>query len=238
MNSKKNRVAILQCGDVLDKFQSEFSNYPEMVIKFLSNKFVGYHFDVFDLQKQCYPDNLSHYDLYVITGSKNSVYENEIWIKKAIGYVQTLAKGKNKIAGICFGHQLIAMALKGRVEKSGKGWGVGVAVNRVLHKTKWMKSAKHSLNILVSHQDQVTALPEGADILIESTFCPFFMVQWRENILSIQGHPEWVKGYSAALMEERRGIIPDQTINAGLASLSIPTDNELVAEWFYDFMLT
>jgi len=237
VNLDQKKVAILKCGDVLEKFQPEFGNYPDMVIDLLSSKFVDYRFDVFDLQKQNYPNDLKNYALYVITGSKNSVYDDELWIKNAIKYIQTLAKEHKKVAGICFGHQLIAVALNGLVEKSSKGWGVGVAVNRILQKPNWMNTDKLSLNILASHQDQVTELPDGVQVLVESDFCPNFMLEWCENVTSIQGHPEWVKGYSEALMEARRGIISDQIINAGLASLSLPTDNDLVAQWFYEFML-
>jgi GMP synthase (glutamine-hydrolysing) len=79
-------------------------------------------------------------------------------------------------------------------------------------------------------------LPEGAVVIAESDFCPFFMVQWNDHFLSVQGHPEWNRAYSRSLMNERRAIIPPERIETGLESLSIKPDNELLARWIIDFV--
>jgi len=61
-------------------------------------------------------------------------------------------------------------------------------------------------------------------------------VQWNDNFLSTQGHPEWTRAYSEASMMSRRGIIPDERIESALSSLHIEPDNGLFARWIIDFV--
>ncbi|KEQ13233.1 hypothetical protein GZ77_12365 [Endozoicomonas montiporae] len=58
--------------------------------------------------------------------------------------------------------------------------------------------------MLVSHKDQVEQLPDGATIITtiiaSSDFCPYYMVTYGKHFLSIQGHPEFTRAYSEALI--------------------------------------
>ncbi len=229
------KIAILQCDDVLEKFQPQFGHYPEMIRKMFQPFDGPFEFAAFDCQKGYLPEDINTYDLYITTGSKASVYEDKPWIQQLIRFVEQLDKHEKKLIGICFGHQIIAMACKGMVEKSQKGWGIGVAVNHLFATPGWMSEIKPELNVIVSHQDQVITLPEHALVIAGNDFCPFFMVQWSDHFLSIQGHPEWNKAYSRTLINERRAIIDPERIEAGLASLTIEPDNRLFVRWILDF---
>ena len=134
----------------------------------------------------------------------------------------------------------MAEALGGKVTRSEKGWGVGLSFNEVSHHKPWMMPAREEIHLLVSHQDQVTALPTtyetNAQVLASSSFCPYYMVQYGEHFLSIQGHPEFSPAYSKALMASRQGIIPEDRIEAGTKSLSTKADRELSTKWLINFM--
>ncbi|MGB3210685.1 MAG: hypothetical protein WBB19_08285 [Desulforhopalus sp.] len=233
------RVAILQCDDVLEKFQPQFGHYPDMIRQMfaLVDQVDGsFEFKIFDCRQGHYPDDIDDHDVYVTTGSKASVYDNERWIQQLIHFVDHLNRHKKKLIGICFGHQIIAMACSGRVEKSTRGWGIGVGVNRIVATPRWMSEETNELNIIVSHQDQITTLPDDALVIAESDFCPYFMVQWSDHFLSIQGHPEWNRDYSRTLINDRRTIIAPERIESGLESLSIAPDNRLFVRWILDFL--
>jgi GMP synthase-like glutamine amidotransferase len=230
------KVAILQCDEVMPKLQPLFGQYKDM-IRTMFEAFVGpFEFDCFDCQKERYPVNLHSYDFYITTGSKASVYEDKPWIKKLIKFVQLLSREKKKLIGICFGHQIIAVALNGEVEKSDKGWGVGVGLNSIAASPGWMSEKSGFVNILSSHQDQITILPEKALIIAGGDFCPYFIIQWNDYFLSIQGHPEWSREYSRALINERRAIITPGRIEPALASLTTRPDNQLFVRWIIDFV--
>jgi len=230
------KVAILQCDNVPGKFQPRFGDYPEMVERMFDGMDKSLSFDTYDCQQNTLPKEIDKYDFYITTGSKASVYEKSGWIQQLICFIQRLDKYKKKLIGICFGHQLIAMARNGKVEKSDKGWGIGIATNRIISHPVWMNDTPSRINNLVSHQDQITSLPGDAFVIAESDFCPFFIVQWGEHFLSIQGHPEWNTEYSRTLINDRKNIIDANRVEAGINSLTITPDNALFVRWIMSFV--
>lgn len=230
------KAAILQCDNVLTKFQPRFEDYPEMVAKMFSEIDLPLSFDTFDCQQGQFPTDINEYDFYITTGSKASVYDDLDWVKRTIEFIRLLDKEKKKLIGICFGHQLMAMACNGEVNKSDKGWAIGIAQNRVISHPAWMNETPDSINILVSHQDQISKLPENTQVIAESDFCPYFIVQWGDHFLSIQGHPEWVTDYSRTLINDRRAIIPADLVTTGLKSLEINPDSALFIHWIIEFV--
>jgi len=235
------KVAILQCDTVLEKLQPQFGDYVDMIQHMFTSIDEPFEFDVFDVQHNTYPNNIDAYDFYITTGSKAGVYEDLPWIQTFIDFIRLLDKQRKKLIGICFGHQIIAKALYCKVEKSKKGWGIGVAVNRIVARPDWMENTsdqnKTELNILVSHQDQVMTLTSKAVVIAESDFCPYFLVQWNSHFLSIQGHPEWLADYSRTRINDRKAVIPAERINEGLDSLSIELDNALFTRWVMNFLI-
>ncbi len=229
------KIAILECDEVLAKLQPRFGQYSDMIQRLLALGEGEFAFEVFDCTRQHYPDDPTAFDLFITTGSKASAYWDEPWIQRLIEFVRQLDKLGCKLVGICFGHQIIALALGGRVERSPRGWGIGIAHNRVVTRPAWMGEYKRQLDLIVSHQDQVTQLPTGAEVIAESDFCPYFMVQWNDHFLSIQGHPEWNNDYSRALIEERRDRFPAELVECALESLQGQPDNRLFARWILDF---
>ncbi len=229
------RAAILQCDDILEKFQPCFGHYPKMIKHMFDRVSPSISFDTYDCQRGQFPDDINEHDFFLTTGSRASVYEDFEWIHQLISFVQQLDKQKKKLIGICFGHQLIAQACGGKVERSKNGWGIGVAKNRVIANPAWMVEKPTEINILTSHQDQIIELPNDTLVISESDFCPFFIVQWGKHFLTIQGHPEWNSDYSRALINDRKAIIPTDRINSGLKSLATKPDNALFVSWIMQF---
>jgi GMP synthase-like glutamine amidotransferase len=82
------------------------------------------HLDAFDVTKGIYP-KMNDYEAFIMTGSKYSAYDTEEWILTLTEFIRQVDQTSKKVIGICFGHQILANALGGRVEKNGKGWEVG-----------------------------------------------------------------------------------------------------------------
>jgi len=232
------KAAILQCDQVLDKFRPQFGDYPGMIRRMFAD--AGYpdiDFDVWDCRQQQYPDEPAAYDFFITTGSKDDAYGDTAWIHRLIEFTRELDQRGIKLIGICFGHQVMALALGGRVEKSTKGWGIGLAHNRITTHPEWMRPASDRLDLIVSHQDQITELPgSGETVIAESDFCPFFMLQWNPHFLSVQGHPEWRRDYARALLEDRRDRIDEVLIEQALSSLQQRPDNALFTRWIMEFV--
>jgi GMP synthase-like glutamine amidotransferase len=230
------KVAILKCDEVLEKLQPEYGSYDTMIRRMFAAIDFEPEFTVYDCLHRHYPENLDRYDFYITTGSKAGVYEDIAWIDELIEFIRKLDRQQKKLIGICFGHQAMAVALGGQVEKSAKGWGVGIALNPMLLHPDWTNQPKQQLELIVSHQDQIVNLPARASILAGNDFCPYFMVQWSDHFLSVQGHPEWNTDYAKALLQERENVIPAERIQAARLSLNNTPDNLLFASWILDFV--
>ena len=141
--------------------------------------------------------------------------------------------------GICFGHQLLAQAMGGLVEKADVGWGVGVSINELKqpHAALLRQSEDGQIRLIVSHQDQVTQVPTELSCIGGSDFCPNYFFTLDDHVLTIQGHPEFTREYSNALMEFRRDIIPEDVVNMGQKSLQGRVDRELAFEWISGFIM-
>jgi GMP synthase-like glutamine amidotransferase len=230
------KLGILKTDAVRPEWVPEFGEYPDMFIALLGRVAPELEFAVYDVEQGEYPADIDEVDAYLITGSKSSVYEDKPWIAALIDFVRELDRRRKKIVGICFGHQLVAQALGGRTEKSPKGWGVGLHSYRFASTPGWHDGEDPDFAVLASHQDQVAENAEGAQVLASSEFCENAVVQIGDHILTFQGHPEFVRGYSREIMEFRRDMIGEQTYLTGVASLGGESQGERVARWILNFL--
>ena len=139
--------------------------------------------------------------------------------------------------GICFGHQLLAKSLGGRVGPSKKGWGLGVKTVQVVQGLSFIPDGVESFRIVNSHRDQIQQLPRDAVTVGWNDHCPVSAMTVGPSILGIQGHPEMGVDYAQGLIESRRGtLIAEQVADAALASFSTQPDTSLIADFLVDFL--
>jgi len=229
------KLGILQCDSVLEEYQNKFGNYPQMFIDLFKQIDPNIDLQVYNVEFGEYPGSPEECDAYITTGSKASVYEELPWLAEFKTFIRRLHDKKIKLAGVCFGHQLIADTFGGKTEKSDKGWGVGVSINKIITQQPWMHPPLEQLNIIVSHQDQVIRLPENAELLASSEFCPNYMFQLDDTIVSLQGHPEFSKEYSETLMTHRQVKIGETAYKRAIESLKLDTHEIIYARWLLNF---
>ena len=233
------KIGLLQCDHVSDVMQGIDGDYAGIFTRFLQRQDETIDVIIFDLTADNFPVDIKACDGYVMTGSRHSVYEDIPWIIKAKDLVRNLYDEKIPVIGICFGHQLIAEALGGKVEQAkDKGWGVGVHSWSVAEKEDWMgEQSLSSLALRVSHQDQVTKLPEDGKILVSSEFCPIAGYQVSNQVLAFQGHPEFSRDFCSALIGGRVDKIGEEVLRVGQESLAKDVHNDEVGAWMVGFIL-
>ncbi len=230
------KLGILKCDRVSDIFVAEHGQYIEMLATLLRPVDPSIKLVVFDAEHGELPMDIHAVDAYLITGSRYGVNDELPWVTQLEEFVRTLHVAQKKVIGICFGHQLIAKALGGKVIKSPKGWGVGMSQNTLVQFKDWMIPSQTTFNLLVSHQDQVIELPWEAEVLARSDFCPIYMMQIGNHFFSIQGHPEFTKAYSRALMISREDTLNKTVFERGMKSLESHDDTGLIAQWIISFL--
>ena len=227
------RIAILETGVPPEALRDDYDDYPARFRALLGD---GVPTTRFNVQEGRLPDDPSAFEGVVVTGSAAGVYEDHFWIPHLLDWLRT-ARGRTRMLGICFGHQAMAQAFGGHVEKSDKGWGVGLHRYDILGHEPWMFPKANSVAIPVSHQDQVVAVSPDARIIAASDFTPHAGLAWGEDAASFQCHPEFQPDYAAALVELRRDRIPRDVADQALETLRRPNDRALMTAWIRAFLL-
>ena len=225
------RIAILQTGSPPTALAEAHGDYPAMFRDLLGE---GFAFETFDVQSGAWPD-AGAFDAAIITGSAAGVYEPDAWIADLLDWIRT-AKGRTKLVGVCFGHQAMAEALGGRVEKSERGWGVGLHRYEVVSSEPWMTPATATVAIPASHQDQVVEKPADARVLLRSDFTPFAGLAWGEDAISMQPHPEFTPAFATELTAGRHDRIDPALVARAVDSLKAADDRATVGGWIRGFV--
>ena len=223
------KVAILETGKPPAELIPRFGTYPAMFARLLGP---GFETVPYDVEAGALPEQ-GAYEAALVTGSPAGVYDDLPWIAPLEAWLRA-ARGRTKLVGVCFGHQIMAQAFGGRVEKSERGWGVGLQTYDVCRPAPFM-DGEERVAIPVSHQDQIVVQPPESAVLSASDFSPYGVLGYtNQPALSMQFHPEFEADFARALIEVRRERLPDP--DAAIASLSRPDDRARVAGWIRRFL--
>lgn len=227
------RVTILVCDNVPEPDRSRFGDVPDQVSKHLNAvaASLGWRLALkpVDVRVAAPPETFDDTDLFVITGSASEPYSALPWIVRLRRWVRTAHARKARFFGICFGHQIIAQALGGETAKA-SGWEVGiVAMQQNFELLAGGQVARTSsppaaptqpddLRLLMSHQDEVTRLPDGAAHWLRGADCVFQGMVFPGQIVTVQGHPEYWSEQIRSLYERRRTTLGEERTDAAQAS--------------------
>lgn len=224
------KLAVLETGAPPPELEPRFGRYPAMFARLFGPEAIEATYDV---TRGNLPASAVDHRAYLITGSAAGVYEDLPWIAPFKRFLQDV-RGRARLVGICFGHQIMAEAFGGRVARSANGWAVGLRDYDVIERAPWMDDARR-IAVPVSHQDQVVEQPPRSRLLVGCAFHSVAVLAYEDQpAISFQCHPEFAPDYAAALIELRRQRLPNA--DAALASLARPNDNARVAAWIRRFV--
>ncbi|MFL4471939.1 type 1 glutamine amidotransferase [Tateyamaria armeniaca] len=216
------KIGILQTGHVADDLVAENGDYPEIFARFLDGR--GLTFDAYPVVDNVFPTSVDAADGWLITGSKFGAYEDLPWIAPLETLVRDIYAAGRPMIGVCFGHQIIAQALGGKVEKFAGGWSVGAQAYAV-------NGADVTLNAW--HQDQVVKRPKDAQVVSSTAFCENAALLYGDRVFTIQPHPEIDRTYLKGLLDVRApGVVPEPMRQAAIDALDTPTHSADLADMF------
>lgn len=212
------KIGILQAGHMPEAMQA-LGDYPTLMADLLAGQ--GFELDIFPVVDDVFPNGPEVCDGWLITGSRHGAYEELPWIPPLEVLIREIVAADRPLVGICFGHQIIAQALGGKVEKFGGGWSIGLQTYRY-------QGAEVAQNAW--HQDQVVEKPESAEVVGQSAFCDNAALLYGDRAFSVQWHPEFDRPHVQGLLETRaRGVVPDPLIAEATPKLDAANDNGRIA---------
>jgi GMP synthase-like glutamine amidotransferase len=230
------KLTILETGSVPAALADRFTSYPEMFIDLFATAGLEFEPETIAVADGAELPDPRQCEAVVITGSPAGVYDPFDWLEPLRAFIRTAYGHGVPMVGICFGHQIIADALGGVVQKSEKGWGLGRHTYAVTDDALFGGTAR-ALSVACSHQDQVITPPAEAQTILASAFTPHAGLRYANGAtLSFQPHPEFADDYAQALVDLRRDKAPAATITEAVASFETPSDSPLLALHLAQFL--
>ena len=218
-------IGFLQCGHFPQAAGYPSRTYTDLYSELLSGH--GLDFRTWSVVDMEFPDSVNDADGWLITGSRHGTYEDLPFIPPLEEFIRKAYAEGVPLVGICFGHQIIAQALGGRIEKFDGGWGVG--------RTEYdFDGEKLALNAW--HQDQVVTPPAEAEVIASSDFCRYAGFRYKGAAMSVQPHPEFDRPAVDLLLNVRApGVVPEDRRKKALGDTDKPVDNAAMADQIVTF---
>ena len=189
----------------------------------------GFEYQAWDVDKGDIPQQVNAADGWLITGSKHGAYEAHDWIPPLEQFIRACYDAQVPMIGVCFGHQVIAQAMGGKVEKFAGGWSVGPVDYAMDSET---------VTINAWHQDQVVAKPAMATVIAKTDFCANAGLIYGDTFWTIQPHPEYDHDYIDGLITYRgKGVVPEPQLAAAKAKQNTPLDRTRMADHMRAFFM-
>ena len=231
------RIAVLKAERASRATQARRGDFDVLFQRLLQAP--NQQWETFAINEGMFPQSAQAFDAYIISGSPAAIYDDTPWVRQLEGFVHDIHQQRSILLGVCFGAQMVAQALGGKVGVNAKGWELGVKqlqLTPAAHAYPALQQAPQPLLLLQTHRDIITQLPPKAQLLGNSTNTPCEMFCLGENILCLQGHPEMDNEQVSELVEKRwqRGFFEEADAKPALKSMTTLTPSRS----FWSVLLT
>jgi len=130
----------------------------------------------------------------IITGSAAMVTERAAWSERTAGWIRDAMDIELPLFGVCYGHQLMAHALGGRVDYLPGGREIGtqtIELSKLAAHDPLAAALPAGFRAHTTHEQSVIEPPGGATVLALSARDPHQLLRYGPHALSVQFHPEF-----------------------------------------------
>lgn len=130
----------------------------------------------------------------VISGSWAMVTDRLAWSETTGAWLRSAFSAGLPLFGVCYGHQLMADALGGKVADNPNGKEVGLQTVTLAPQATddaLLQQFPPRFSAYLTHQQSVLAPPSGAQVLAHSAQDGCQIIRYGEHAFSVQFHPEF-----------------------------------------------
>jgi len=218
-------IAIIQTGEPIASAFEKYGDFDALFIKHMQiDSSLTKTFRVF--KSIAFPQ-VNELAGIIITGSPAMVTEQHEWSEQTIDWLRKIINAKVPILGVCYGHQLLGIALQGQVDWNPNGRQIG-RVKIILEKHAYVDplfsslidSQQTSIDYYATHLQSVTVLPESVTLLGSTNLDPYHCFRYDKHVWGLQFHPE----FNAKVIQDYVNTRSQDIENEGLNPNKILTE--------------
>ncbi|GAA6164487.1 type 1 glutamine amidotransferase [Pelagimonas sp. KU-00592-HH] len=228
------RLAILMTNTDESDFAQARPKDGEKFATLVKEQRPAWDCEVFAVKDGEFPEDIQAFDGAMITGSPASVHDDAVWVSRLFDLIREMDAAQLPVFGACFGHQAIALALGGAVGRNPEGWVHGFALTDSVGALPF-GDRPAQVGLYASHIEQVTELPEGAEVVASGPGCRVGGYLKGRHIFTTQYHPEMKDDFIADLVEFTADYVGEEVTAAARESLKNTADRDVFGRQIVQF---
>lgn len=232
-------LLVLRAGDALPQVSALHGEFAAWIERAAGGAWAG-DWAVHDLRASDPLPDCQSVAGVIITGSIASVTERASWMLRAEAYIREVVAAEVPLFGICFGHQLMAQALGGDVQRNPRGREIGtVEVTRV-EDDPLFEGLPEPLFVNATHVDSVIVLPPEARVIAKTALEENAVIAFGPAARGVQFHPEIDRAVMRGYLEVRWPLLVEEGLDApGIhaGASETPEGRKMLANFIRSFVL-
>ncbi|CAK6493718.1 hypothetical protein PANNVG_02019 [Pantoea sp. Nvir] len=139
----------------------------------------------------------------ILSGSWAMVTDHAEWSERSAAWVRAAIDAELPLLGVCYGHQLMAYALGGKVADNPNGWERGLlplTCDAAAQRDALLSALPGRFSVWLSHRQSVIVPPPQAQVLATSQKDACQILRYSPQALSVQFHPEFSRQIMSACL--------------------------------------
>jgi GMP synthase (glutamine-hydrolysing) len=210
-------LVILRCGDAVKEVAARRGEFGAWIRAGVGGAWsAGWR--EHDMRTGAAPPPIEGVAGFILTGSASNMTEREPWMAPAMEYLARVVRSGAPVLGICFGHQILAEALGGRVTRNPRGREIGTVAVSKTSDDPLFAGLGDPFRANATHVESVAEAPPGGRVLATTALDPIAAYAIGERARCVQFHPEIdgdaIRGYISARAHLMRaeGLDPEAAL--------------------------